>query len=681
MTTRKMKKLELHVLASDIDAVLEYLGKKEIFQIDYPEREGREGLSHPSGQRGDAARSGGNASIAGSEEESVLRDLESARAYLGIEFSVNGDDSCGLPGEREKAAFASLMASLSALKSAEAAAKAKLDSVREALEESRAFSKLKMPYTELELLTFIVMRIGRVERDKIEFLQESLGGRGVVIELDDSGRIAALASKKGRFALDAELKSAGFVPIELPKDFKGVPEGLIGKLEAEEAEAIELLEGANAAREAFAREKADIFPCLIRGFSMAGRIQKTKRRLDSSEQTYSIAGWTPKDSLKALADDLGTLTAGRIAMRSFDPQEIPSVRSGKSQVPVSVTHGKFIGSFERLVFSYGTPLYGSIDPTPLVAFFFILLFSIMFGDMGQGFIIFLMGIYLLKGKKGPFLSWKKFARIFMAIGLGSMVMGLLDGSVFSNEKLLVPLTRAVTGALFGKQIDRFITLMPTQGVGKILAFFGFTIGVGVIINSIGLIVNMVNQFRLKRYGKMLFSKTGLAGSLFFWYVLAIGVRFLLKLPIFWWDSLTPSLCLLALFLGESLERIIEGKKPLFPDGFLSFFIQGIVEIIESVSYYASNTVSFLRVGAFALSHTVLSFIVFAMGDMIRGGLPYVGPAMQLLVLIIGNAVILVLEGMVVAIQVVRLQYYEFFSKFFSETGSKFEPFSFSAAKN
>jgi V/A-type H+/Na+-transporting ATPase subunit I len=677
MTTRKMKKLELHVLASDIDGVLEYLGKKEIFQIDFPEREGKENASRAEGAPNAAAAN----LPAGSEEEGVLRDLEAARTYLGIEASPPSLESCSLPGEKEKALHASLMGSLSALKTAEEEAKARLESVREALEESRAFSKLKMPYAELELLTFIVMRIGLVAPEKLSGLRESLGGRAVIIELDDSGRIAALSSKKGRFALDTELKNSGFVAIELPKDFQGVPDGLIEKLEAEEADAVSRLESADAAKRAFALQQADFFPCLIRGFSMAGKIQKTKRRLDSSEQTYSISGWTPKDSLKALVDDLGSLTGGRIAIRSFDPMEIASVRSGKSAVPVSITHGKFMKSFEPLVFSYGTPLYGSIDPTPMVAVFFVLLFSIMFGDVGQGFVIFLVGLYLAFGKKGPFPNWKKFAAIFMAIGLGSMTMGLLVGSVFSNEELLAPLTRSITRALFGKPMDRIVSIMPTSGVGRIFAFFGFTVGVGVVINSIGLCVNMVNLFRRREFGKMLFTKTGLAGSLFFWYVVAFAGRILLKLPVFWWDAIAPGLCLILLFLGESLERLIEGKKPLFPDGFLSFIIQGLVEIIESISYYASNTVSFLRVGAFALSHAVLSFIVFTMGDLIRGGIAYIGPAMQLLVLILGNAVILVLEGMVVAIQVVRLQYYEFFSKFFSETGSRFKPFSFTESAN
>jgi V/A-type H+-transporting ATPase subunit I len=103
-------------------------------------------------------------------------------------------------------------------------------------------------------------------------------------------------------------------------------------------------------------------------------------------------------------------------------------------------------------------------------------------------------------------------------------------------------------------------------------------------------------------------------------------------------------------------------------------MEGFVEILETISTYVSNTVSFLRVGAFALSHGVLSFIVFRFAEEVSGISG--GTVFSMLIFIIGNLVIIVLEGMIVAIQVVRLQYYEFFSKFFTETGVEFNPFRF-----
>jgi V/A-type H+-transporting ATPase subunit I len=104
-------------------------------------------------------------------------------------------------------------------------------------------------------------------------------------------------------------------------------------------------------------------------------------------------------------------------------------------------------------------------------------------------------------------------------------------------------------------------------------------------------------------------------------------------------------------------------------------MEGFVEVLETVSNYISNTVSFLRVGAFALSHAVLSFIVFSFYERLANS-SIAGSLSAVLIMLLGNAIIIVLEGMIVAIQVVRLQYYEFFNKFFIETGVEFAPFRF-----
>jgi V/A-type H+-transporting ATPase subunit I len=382
-----------------------------------------------------------------------------------------------------------------------------------------------------------------------------------------------------------------------------------------------------------------------------------------------------------LVADLEKQAGGRVAVRAFDPQEIPEVRLGKEKVPVSLDHGAFVKGFEGVVFSYGAPLYGTIDPTPLVAFFFTILFGIMFGDMGQGFVLLLAG--LLTGRRGlkSLKGFRGYSTPLIAVGIASMIMGFLNGEVFTSEELLVGPTRAITGFLTGRPVDRILTLMPLTEKGgsvtKLFYFFGFTIAVGVIFNSIGLLVNIINQWGLRNYERALFSKTGIAGTLLFWYALSIAIRCLLGGSFQWFDFIGLALPVFCIFFGPLIWRIVQGKRPVLEHGFLVFFMEGFVEILETISTYISNTVSFLRVGAFALSHAVLSFIIFKLSEMVMeaaGGIG--GSAVFLLIMIFGNAVIILLEGMIVAIQVVRLQYYEFFSKFFTETGVEFSPFRF-----
>jgi V/A-type H+-transporting ATPase subunit I len=179
---------------------------------------------------------------------------------------------------------------------------------------------------------------------------------------------------------------------------------------------------------------------------------------------------------------------------------------------------------------------------------------------------------------------------------------------------------------------------------------------------------------MKKYEKAFFSKTGAAGLFLFWYAIFIAARVIPGGRLAWFDAAGLAVPVSCIFFGPMLWRVIAGKRPVFAEGIMVFIMEGFVEVLETASTYISNTVSFLRVGAFALSHAVLSFIVFTLSEMVREA--PVGALFAFIIMIFGNAVIIVLEGMIVAIQVVRLQYYEFFSKFFTETGVEFSPFRF-----
>ncbi|MDR0444647.1 MAG: V-type ATP synthase subunit I, partial [Treponema sp.] len=344
-------------------------------------------------------------------------------------------------------------------------------------------------------------------------------------------------------------------------------------------------------------------------------------------------------------------------------------------------HGTFVKGFEGIVFSYGAPSYGAIDPTPMVAFFFTLLFGIMFGDVGQGFVLLLAG--LLIGRLKLFSKFVKYSIPLIAVGIASMVMGILNGAVFTNETFLIAPTRAITEALTGHPVDRILNILPLShrggSVKKLFYFFGFTIGIGIIFNSLGLLINIANRIIMKKYEAAFFTKTGLAGLLLFWYAVFIALRIIFGGHFERIDFAGLLFPVFLIFFGSFFWRIVSGKRPVLQHGFMTFFMEGFVEILETAATYVSNTVSFLRVGAFALSHAVLSFIVFRFSEVLAAS-GTVGSLSALLVTIFGNVVIIVLEGMIVAIQVVRLQYYEFFNKFFTETGVEFAPFRFSAKK-
>ena len=348
------------------------------------------------------------------------------------------------------------------------------------------------------------------------------------------------------------------------------------------------------------------------------------------------------------------------------------MRDGLIKVPVRYRHNRFVQSFERMVFSYGIPLYGTVDPTPIVAIFFTLLFGIMFGDAGQGAVILLVGLFLHFSKMRILKDWKRFSYVFIAMGASSIVMGLLTGEVFANNRILIPFSRAVT-SLYGAPQDHILHLMPERGaITKLMYFFAFTLFIGFIINSVGIIINIINNIKLKKFEHDVLGKFGIVGLLFFWYVVFMVMRIIIaKTPTNMIDGLVISISILLVFFEHPLIRIIKKEKPILENGAFAGIVQGFVEVLELLSTFISNSVSFLRVGAFALSHAVLGFIIFELTDKIGGYLSF-----GILASILGNIIIILLESLIVTIQVIRLQYYEFFSKFFTETGVEFKPFKF-----
>jgi V/A-type H+-transporting ATPase subunit I len=664
--TAEMKLLELMVLKNDISSVIEYIGKKENFQFQTK-------LKESAAKSGTSEDPDSDASL--NIDSQFYESLSKAYTELGYEGELSDIKDCKAPRDEDRKKAADLIAAYTDLKKRIADATEEAHKVNDAYKEAMAFSNLKVSYSELEHLSFLSLRIGRIPENQFEDLKDSLEGSAVVIKLgNDSSHVLVASSKKGRFALDAELKNHNFVALDVPADFKGVPESALKGLEEKKADADKALEELVTEKANFAETHRAQLESLLGSFTIAVQIEDITRRLESTELVYRITGWIPASETENYMKGLDELTEGRIAIRAYEPFEVPSVISGKEQVPVKLEHGKLVKSFERMIFSYGSPIYGAIDPTPFVAVFFTILFGIMFGDFGQGLFFVVAGILMALNviKVG---GWNKFAPIFISIGVSSSIMGLLTGEFFGTETVLEPFAEWVTG-FFGTPHAPILHLMPSadpKSIYVMFGVFGVAVAIGFVINTCGLLLNIINNLMRKKYAEAFLGKNGLAGAVFFWYVIALVLRLVLTShTVAVYDIVIIAVSLFFAAFAEPFERAANGEKPLFENGFGTYIISSVVEIIEVISGYLSNTVSFVRVGAFALSHAVLNFTILTLTNMVGGP----GSVGGIIVLIAGNALIIVLEGMIVAIQVIRLQYYEFFSKFFHETGKEFKPFKF-----
>jgi V/A-type H+-transporting ATPase subunit I len=669
-----MKRVEITVLERDVDAVIKFLGKSGVLQFSYdpgPQKEA------------DAADEDAACLLT-----ARLAEIKNAAHCLEIELPAEPGETTECATEAEDAALAPIIGAVSALEKEEYERNLEKERLEAQLRALSGFENLSSPLAASEDFSFLNLKIGRLDPQKQIELQKNMGGRAIVVPLGaDGNEVIVASSRKGRFSLDSELEKQKFSPAALPKNLDAPPEETIRRITARLQELPREAERIAAKKDAFRAAFGASLSRLYASYLMSSLIAGIKNRLISTKNAYILRGWLPARALSPFVSNLENLTRGRISVSCLDPWEVPAVREGKEKIPISLSHGRLAKTFEPLVFSYGAPLYGTIDPTPVTAFFFTLLFAIMFGDVGQGFVLALLGIAVGSKKTRRFAQYRHFSGPLKLIGAASMLTGFLYGSVFSNEELLNKPTELFTGALSRTELGRFLGIEPAGAIlnlmphadnmEKIFLFFGATLAVGALLNSIGLLFNIVNKCSLHEYEKALFSKSGAAGLLFFWYSLSIAVRAILQKSAFSFRALDAAVLASALFFivfGHLIWRLFTARRPLLTEGIFTFIMEGIVEILETLSGYISNTVSFLRVGAFALSHAVLSFIIWTMADKVREAA--LGSIWSLLIIVFGNLVIIFLEGMIVAIQVTRLQYYEFFSKFFTETGAAFRPFRF-----
>jgi V/A-type H+-transporting ATPase subunit I len=338
-----------------------------------------------------------------------------------------------------------------------------------------------------------------------------------------------------------------------------------------------------------------------------------------------LSGWVPRRDV----DELKSVLEGRFHGRYWLDIEAPT-REEAHKVPSLVSYPGWLTPFVPMVKSYGVPRYGEFDPTLPFAFLYLLLFGAMFGDVGHGAVIMVLAASLLK-------KFGKVAWVGVAAGAVSTVFGVFYGSIFGYEDIIHP-----------------VWMSPLHHTTKMLTL-AVSFGIGFIVLT--LLVNARNKYTAGETEAALFDSTGLAGLLF--YLGAVGGVVSAAGGA---DLATPSWMLATIGITiVAIYKWIETHAS-FGERVLVTFI----ETLETGTNLFANTLSFMRVAAFALNHVALALAIFTMAN----GL---GTAGHWVTIALGNVVIIVLEGGIVAIQALRLMYYEGFSRFFSGDGTEFVP--------
>ena len=191
------------------------------------------------------------------------------------------------------------------------------------------------------------------------------------------------------------------------------------------------------------------------------------------------------------------------------------------------------------------------------------------------------------------------------------------------------------------------------------------IAFGVILIILAIILNIKNGITNKNIKKAVLSENGIAGLLFYATVIGSIAYYFVAGKMIVSINIIIAICIIELAIilfKDKLEQLITKKKEETESG----VAEQIFELIETLLSFVSNTISFVRLAAFAINHVGLCMAVYILANMISG-------AGNIAIAIIGNAIVIVLEGLIVAIQVLRLEYYELFSRFYSGDGRPYKP--------
>lgn len=449
--------------------------------------------------------------------------------------------------------------------------------------------------------------------------------------------------------IDAIYSSMHFERFFLPDEYKGTPLDAIHSLEDNiNALQSDLNSLHKQMSQMLASRQNDLLAALNRleTFSTNFNVRKlaacTKQNINTF---YILCGWmSNRDAAafqKEIADDKKTF-----CIVEDDHSNI------MSKPPTKLHNPGLFKPFEMFIRMYGLPAYNEIDPTILIGITYSFLFGFMFGDVGQGLCLLFGGYLLYRLKK------MNLAAIVSCCGFFSTIFGFLFGSIFGFEDVI--------GAVWLRPMEH-MTNLPFIGRLNTVFIVAVSIGMGIILLT--MVLNILNSIRSHDPERTLFDTNGVAGLVFYASLVLTIVLYMTKNPIPASILLVIMFIipLLIMFFKEPLTNLVEKKARIMPEGKAMFVVQGFFELFEVLLSYFSNTLSFVRVGAFAVSHAAMMEVVLMLSGAEAGNPNWI-------VVVLGNFFVCGMEGLIVGIQVLRLEYYELFSRFYRGTGRAFKPY-------
>lgn len=641
-----MKRVGLFILSKDEPKLMRTLGELKSLHLEPAEQITGPAVQEKPGRERDLERN-----------RRILQRIESLLDDLGIEPD-------GPAATDERLAPGDISRRLRDMEAARDEIRRQLDrfesderQLETMVRDLKGFTGLGIPMERVNDFSFLHFAIGQMPSTSVEELTEKVGSNVVLIPRDVEGNerhVVAITSKKGRFALETELERVGFQNETVGPEQTGLADELVDRA----GDRISQLEVQRELAEQLRQQRAEEYAPRLRAWRRIVandiRVIEAEANFAFTEAACYITGWCPTAQVEDLRERVLSATEGCAAIELTDPE--PGV-----EPPSKFQQSPWLRPFTMLVAGYGFPKYREIEPTIFVAISFLLMFGFMFGDVGHGAV--LLGVGALMRARSRKQTMQDVGFLLGACGVSSMVFGVVFGSYFGLSYHHVPWLPHLWHE-------------PVAGERTIETLIVALLG-GTALISVGLVFNIVNRLRAGDITHGIFDKFGLIGAVMYWAVLWLAVWALVfgpeDLPVatVLWIILAG---VVVLFIREPLLVFLKRRKGHEAESLPEALITAAVEVMEVFIGYLANTLSFLRLAAYAMSHFALLLATLEMSKVISEMGGPVGKPAAALIFVLGNAVIIVLEGLVAGIQAIRLEYYEFFGKFFSGTGRAYKPF-------
>ncbi|MGB4405637.1 MAG: V-type ATPase 116kDa subunit family protein [Sphaerochaeta sp.] len=524
---------------------------------------------------------------------------------------------------------------------------------------------------------YLDLRVGEIEHGKAEDLSGRLASFGGILEpFPDGKKFISLTLRRDGSQVTPLLDKFGWIESSDVVAQKTAVPLITHRLDEEHRKASVQRGEIEAEVNALIKEESPRLISIWGNLRLNELSDQIRSYFSYTRNTTLFSGWVPTDQADAVTRAIFNACEGQCVIEWTEATQMP-----REEVPVAITSPKFLEPFQKMVNNYSIPEYGTVNPTIFVMIAYLTMFGLMFGDVGQGFVLLLVGLLLqLSYKKNPLkedgLLSRNISKLLPYLGFSSMVFGVLFGSYFGFS--LLPALWFNFDAVALGQVD-------AGPIRNVYGIMGLTIKFGIIVIYTGLILNWINLFRKRAWLKLTLDKNGIVGGILFATGLYMGFGFVKtgykQFPSDPWIPVVITTTVLLLFLRGFIAYYLSVRKGGQRHGLgtvtLDAVMEWVVDLLEIFGGYLSNTLSFMRVAGLGIAHAALMDTFHELSSL-SGGVGAIA------ILVLGNALVIVLEGLSSGIQALRLNYYEFFSRYFTGKGVAYEPVglktSFSAQK-